>query len=305
MSEKTIVNNIVTTDEANELLWKEIDLSDRKVFESIGENKEGIAMFGFASLFFWKEYYRTAYAVINGNIVCRGLSDKGNCVVYFPRGLKGNIKETVEYIIALCENKVRFLPLTEDTAKAVSDCFPESKVTLLDGKCEYVYNQGDLALLAGKKYHAKRNHIARFDKNYNCEYVNINKDNISLLADCAEYMFNTIENSPKDEYLAIKCAINHFEELGLRAAVITVDGKFAAYSIGSAINCDTADIHFEKADRTFDGSYAKINNCFAKYGWADMKYINREEDLGIEGLRKAKLSYYPCRLNQMYAVELF
>ena len=86
--------------------------------------------------------------------------------------------------------------------------------------------------------------------------------------------------------------------------MITVDGKYVAYSIGSMINENTADIHFEKADREYDGSYAFVNNSFAKYGFHDAEYINREEDLGIEGLRKAKLSYYPIRLNQMYRISI-
>lgn len=289
----------------NKIQWKLISLSDREIFENTGNNNEGIAMFGFSSLFFWKEYYRTSYAVINGNIVCRGLSDKGNCVIYFPRGLNDEVKETVDVILSECDNKVRLLPLTAETANKVANAFPESRIKLLDGKCEYVYNRDDLAFLAGKKYHSKRNHIAKFDKNYTCEYVEINGDNIEVLAECAEHLYNIIENSPKDEYLAIKCAIAHFDELKLRGGVITVNGNYVAYSIGSSINGDTADIHFEKADRSYEGSYAKINNCFAKNAWADKQYLNREEDLGIEGLRKAKLSYYPCRLNQMYSVELF
>ena len=296
---------MVTDCITNKIHWKEIELSDRELFETTGDNREGIAMFSFASLFFWKEYYKTAYAVINGNIVCRGLSDKRNCVVYFPRGLNGNIKETIEIIASSCDGKLRFLPLTQTTAEKISSFFPNSKTDLLDGKCEYVYDQKDLAELAGKKYHAKRNHIAKFDKNYPYEYVEITTDNIQILADCAEHLYNIIENSPKDEYCAIKCAIKHFTQLNLRAAVIKADGKYAAYSIGSEINENTADIHFEKADRNFEGSYAKINNCFAKFGWGDMDFLNREEDLGIEGLRKAKLSYYPCRLNQMYSVEIF
>lgn len=289
----------------NKINWKLIDLSDRELFENTGENKEGIAMFGFASLFFWKEYYKTSYSVINGNIVCRGSSDKGNCIFYFPRGLNENYRETVNTIISSCENNIRLLPLTESVANKISEAFPNAKVKLLDGKCEYVYNQSDLANLAGKKYHAKRNHIAKFDKNYDCEYININNENVDILRECAEHLYNLIENSPKDEYLAIKCAIEHFEELSLRAGVLTVEGKFVAYSIGSSINESTADIHFEKADRSYDGSYAKITNSFAKYAWTDKLYLNREEDLGLEGLRKAKLSYYPCHLNQMYSIELF
>ena len=296
---------MTNTSIANKIEWKLIDISDREIFENTGSNSDGIAMFGFASLFFWKEYYKTSYAIINGNLVCRGLSDKGNCVIYFPRGLNENVKETVDIILSSCENKIRLMPLTKTTAEKISEVFPKASITLLDGKCEYVYNRDDLSELAGKKYHAKRNHIAKFDKNYSCEYIDINNENIGLLADCAEYMFNKIENSPKDEYLAIKCAIKFFDELKLRACVITVDGRFAAYSIGSSINEDTADIHFEKADRSFDGSYAKVNNSFAKYAWGDKKFLNREEDLGIEGLRKAKLSYYPAHLNQMYSVELF
>ncbi len=289
----------------NKINWKIIDISDRDVFENTGENKEGIAMFGFASLFFWKEYYKTSYAFINGNIVCRGLSDKGSCIFYFPRGLNKNIKETIDYIISVCDNNIKFLPLTEEVTNKITKAYSNAKVSLLDGKCEYVYKQDDLANLEGKKYHAKRNHIAKFDKNYDSEYININSENTFLLKECSEHLYNIIENSPKDEYLAIKCAIEHFEELKLRAGVLTVDGKFVAYSIGSSINEDTADIHFEKADRSYDGSYAKINNSFAKYAWTDKKLLNREEDLGIEGLRKAKLSYHPCHLNQMYSVELF
>lgn len=285
--------------------WKLIDISDREIFENTGENEDGIAMFGFASLFFWKEYYKTSYAVINGNIVCRGVSDKGNCVVYFPRGLNENVKSTVDAISADCCGSLKLHPLTEKTAKAICTHYPDAKLTLVEGKCEYVYNRDDLANLAGKKYHAKRNHIAKFDKSYEAEYININNENIGILEECAEYMYRLIENSPEDEYLAIKCAIRHFDALGLRGAVIKVNVNYVAYSIGSSINDDTADIHFEKADRAYDGAYAKINNSFAKYGWEDKKYLNREEDLGMEGLRKAKLSYYPCKLNCMYTVELF
>ena len=285
--------------------WKPISLSDRELFENHGNNSDGIAMFGFASLFFWKSYYKTSFALINGNIVCRGLSDSGNCVIYFPRGLNNEISDTVNKIIDCSECKVKFLPLTESTANIIKEAIPQASVKLLDGKCEYVYNQSDLALLVGKKYHAKRNHIAKFDKNYDYEYIPVTENNLDMLAECAEHLFNKIENSPREEYTAIQTAIEHFKELELRAAIIKVDGKYVAYSIGSSINENTADIHFEKADRDFEGSYAKINNCFAKNAFGDKLFLNREEDLGIEGLRKAKLSYYPCKLNQMYSVELF
>ena len=289
----------------NKIEWKKIDLSDREVFENVGENPEGIAMFSFASMFFWKDFYHTSYSIINGNIVMNGRSDDGKCVVYFPRGLQNDIKDTIEKTVGSEGKNICFMPLTKSVAEQIKDVYPSAELSAIDGKSEYVYNQSDLALLAGKKYHSKRNHIAKFDKNHTCEYIEINEENIRILRECAKHLFEKIENSPVDEFTAINTAIDNFASLGLRAGVITVDGSYVAYSIGSSVNEDVADIHFEKADRSYEGSYAKINNCFAKYGFADKKYLNREEDLGIEGLRKAKLSYYPAHLNQMYKIKLF
>ncbi len=288
----------------NKAVWKEIDLSDKEIFENIGNNDDGIAMFGFPSLFFWKDRYNTSFTVINGNVVARGISDSGRCVVYFPRGLNCQVEETLKTVVSDCENGITFMPLTEKVALQIKNVFPDAEPKLLEEKCEYVYNQSDLSLLAGKKYHSKRNHIAKFTKAYDAEYLNINENNLDILRECAKHLYNTIENSPKDEFDSINRAIDLFSELELRACVIKVDGNYVAYSIGSSINADTADIHFEKADRSYDGSYAFVNNQFAKHGFYDKKYLNREEDLGIEGLRKAKLSYYPCRLNKMYSIKL-
>lgn len=285
--------------------WKKIELSDREVFEKYGKNKEGIAMFSFASMFFWRDFYQTSYMIVNDNVVVKGVSEEKKEIIYFPRGVEGSIKEILDVVKSNSEKMPMVMPITEEIANKIKEDCINAKVELIDGKCEYVYNQSDLANLAGKKYHSKRNHISKFDKKYDSEYINITEENIALLRECAEYMFNLIENSPVDEFKAIMSAIDNFTELKLRACVIVSDGKFVAYSIGSSINQDCADIHFEKADRSFDGSYAKVNNSFAKYGFADKKFLNREEDLGIEGLRKAKLSYYPCKLNQMYKAELF
>ncbi len=283
--------------------WKKIQLSDKEFFDNNKGNTEGIAMFGFSSMYLWREYFQTSFAVINGNIVARGDSDDGKTVIYFPRGLENDVEKTVLEIRESLDGNVLFMPLTDRVCNKITESFPNAKKSLVDGKCEYVYNRDDLAFLAGKKYHAKRNHISKFDKKYKSEFISINKDNIDLLKEAAKYMFETIQGSPESEYRGICDAVMHFDELRLRGGVLTVDGKFAAYSIGSMINEDTADIHFEKADRAYEGSYAKINQTFVLSSFQDAKFINREEDLGIEGLRKAKLSYYPCHLNQMYSIK--
>lgn len=288
----------------NKIEWRDIDVSDVDFFENIGQNAEGIAMFSFCSMFLWKGYYGTKISVVEGNLVAKGVSDSGRNVIYFPRGLSGDWEKTLDAVVSGCEGSLLFMPMPESVCEKVCAHFGIKDPVLLEGKSEYVYLQSDLALLAGKKFHAKRNHIAKFNKNYVGEYIEITPDNLYILKECAEHIFRVIENSPENEYRAIMTAIDNFETLKLRACVITVDGKYVAYSIGSVINADTADIHFEKADRSYEGSYAYVNNCFAKYGFPDMTYINREEDLGIEGLRKAKLSYNPYRLNRMYKASL-
>jgi len=285
--------------------WKMIDISDKSIIESYGNNENGIAMFGFNSMYFWRELYKTSYRIIHGTVVARGVSDSGKGVIYFPRGMSENVKEIIDTLAEEYggyKELPRLMPLPEETAELIKMHYGNAVCSEIEEKREYVYNRDDLAFLEGRKYHAKRNHIAKFDKNYNSDYTEITAENKGLLRAAAEYMYNLIEGSPADEYKAINEAIDNFEELNIRGCVISAEGKTVAYSIGSMINKDTADIHFEKADRSFEGSYAKVNKMFAERAFSDAVFLNREEDLGIEGLRKAKLSYNPCRLNKMYSI---
>ncbi len=284
--------------------WKKIDINDKEVFEKIGENKEGIAMFGFNSLYLWREYFDTSYCIIENNIVVKGVTQSEREILYFPHGINGNTDALFNVLEDNYDKLPEFSPLTEKNVDIILSRYPASQVKEISGKFEYVYNMDDLANLAGKKYHAKRNHISKFNGKYDYEYIQIDMSNIGVLRDATAHMFNLIDKSPKEEYSAICNAIDNFGKLEMRACVIVSEGEFVAYSIGSLINKDVADIHFEKADRNFEGSYALVNNLFVKRAFSDVLFINREEDLGIEGLRKAKLSYYPCKLNQMYSIRV-
>ena len=103
---------------------------------------------------------------------------------------------------------------------------------------------------------------------------------------------------------AIENALSYYKDLGLRGALIKVEGKVIAFSMGDKRNDEMAVIHFEKADTDYVGAYTVINRDFVKNCWSDVKYINREDDMGIEGLRKSKLSYYPDILLEVYtAIE--
>ena len=171
---------------------------------------------------------------------------------------------------------------------------------------DYVYTMEELRDLAGKKLHGKRNHINQFMGLYgeSFEYVELTPDMLSeCLALYREWLVGKEADDDPDargECLAIKLIITLMEELGVVGAGIRVNGALKAYTIGERIDGEMAVVHIEKADAEVPGLFTVINNQFIKNELSDMKYINREEDMGIPNLRKAKLSYRPCKLLEKY-----
>ena len=169
---------------------------------------------------------------------------------------------------------------------------------------DYVYTMESLRDLSGKKLHAKRNHINQFMAQYgkSFEYVKITPD---MMDECvAVYNEWLSEKSPDDtdsmELCAIKVLLRHMDTLGIRGGGIRIDGRLLAFTLGQKIDDNMAVVHIEKADNEIMGLYTVINNQFVKNDLKDVRYINREEDMGLEGLRKAKLSYYPAYLIDKY-----
>lgn len=176
---------------------------------------------------------------------------------------------------------------------------------------DYVYSSEDLISLAGRKYHSKKNHLNSFRKTYpDAEYMPITED---IMLECklninSWYKKHSQEN-PDDPFIAAERnaiieVLNNFVEFGLKGGAIMLDKRVVAFTFGEQLNEDTAVIHVEKADPEIRGAYPAINQSFIQNAWADMKYINREEDMGLEGLRKAKESYKPVKLIEKFNVQL-
>lgn len=164
---------------------------------------------------------------------------------------------------------------------------------------DYVYAIDDLAELKGKKYQPKRNHINRFLSQFpDARILPLSDQTLpdaKALADRWRQR-RTEEEDSLMEQAALNRAFAHWEELGLEGLVLYADGRPVAMTMGSRLSEDTFDVHFEKADTDYPGAYALINRSFARHirdKYPEVKFLNREEDMGIEGLRKAKLSYYP------------
>ena len=168
---------------------------------------------------------------------------------------------------------------------------------------DYIYSRENLAQLSGKKFHAKRNHISKFKRNYpDYEYRNLDKSNFEDAFFVAHKWHMNNNTADKSELSVIREALDCFNELELMGGVLYVSDRPVAMTIASRINDYVCDVNFEKAVEV-DGAYAVINNEFAK-SQPQFLQFNREEDLGIEGLRKSKLSYYPDKILMKYTAKM-
>lgn len=218
-----------------------------------------------------------------------------------PVGQGDPEKELIEKLIEdsqLEGEPLRLMGVCQGMKKRLNDILPEEfEFTTNRDYSDYIYLRSDLATLTGKKFQSKRNHINRFKKEYTYKYVPITPDRVQeclyLEAEWCKANDCDKQDGTGNERQAIVFALEHFEELGLSGGILYANDKIVAFTFGMPINKETFGVHVEKADTTVDGAYAMINFEFANHIPETFTYINREEDLGIEGLRKAKLSYQP------------
>ena len=166
----------------------------------------------------------------------------------------------------------------------------------LRNQYDYIYRRADLAALKGGMLKAKRNHVNRFRAEHpHFEYRVLSP---TLFDECRRVTAIWQEEKEASETIAtdrrvMEAVFAHWEELGMLGGSIFVDGSMVAFTYGAAVTTDTFDICVEKADRNIEGAFSIINQQFAEHLPEQYIYLNREEDMGLPGLRKAKLSYHP------------
>lgn len=168
---------------------------------------------------------------------------------------------------------------------------------LFTSMTEYLYAPYDLINLEGKRYHAKRNHIAKFIRTYDYifrEYSHEDFDEIMSLYDSWSQLKDVNEDDV--EKFALWDMLQNWDKHNLKVGVLIINNKIIAFACGEITANNVGIVHFEKADINYDGAYAFINNMFSKYFFSEVRCINRQEDMWIDGLRKAKLSYYPIAM---------
>lgn len=257
--------------------------------------------FSFANLYMWG---RQCAALVEGRLTFFS-HFAGHSMYPFPMG-EGDPKPALDAIIADAGERgipCRITGLTQPEMETLEALYPGRFRFHWDrDSFDYVYDINDLAELKGRKFQQKRNHLNRFTQDHPDACVLPLAE--SNLEECREfvdswYALRREENPHEDiqmEQVAISRAFRHYSELGMEGLVLYVDGRIVAMTMGSFLGENTIDVHFEKADHTIQGCYGAINRAFARYirgKFPQVRYLNREDDMGLEGLRRAKLSYQP------------
>lgn len=173
---------------------------------------------------------------------------------------------------------------------------------------DYVYRVEDLVQLSGNRYHRKRNHMEQFTGRHEFTYRPLTRE---LVPACRELQDRWCDEKHCDlvatlraEGRAVKEVLENVEQLGVTGGCIEVDGKIEAFTLGELLNPETVVIHIEKANAAFHGLYQVINQQFLEKQWPEVRYVNREQDMGVSGLRNAKQSYYPDHMVEKFTVAL-
>ncbi len=207
-----------------------------------------------------------------------------------------------ELVETLCPNgePLRFTGVTREMAAFLQQRFPDAVWQPDPAAYDYIYRTEDLITLKGKRYHKKRNHLHQFQERYNWTFAPLTAADQDACIAFSAALYNEKkgydDHSSIVEQFAIHTFFTHWETLGLCGGVLRVDGKLVGFSIGEPLNRDTFVTHIEKADIAYQSSYTALTQAFTAQFAKDYRYINREEDLGIAGLRQAKASYYPVYL---------
>ncbi|NLY44199.1 MAG: DUF2156 domain-containing protein [Clostridiaceae bacterium] len=310
--ENTNILNNDDTGEKEMIQLYDITIDKKELFDKYFSMKEyEVSDLTFTNLFIWRKSYRVKYALINDFLCILARYKDNEPFALMPIGT-GDIGPVIETLIEFFKERGTPLilkSLTKDMIREIESRIPGKFSYKPDRNTfDYVYLSSDLIKLEGKKYHAKRNHINKFLSLYEYTYHPLTAD---LIDDCIEAAENWCKKkncqeseSLEDEKTAILEALRNFEALKFKGGIIKIKDKTVAFTLGEQMTKDMAVIHVEKADPDIPGSYAVINQQFCEKEWSNVKYINREEDLGIPGLRKAKKSYHPVRMVEKHVAVL-
>lgn len=287
---------------------KRITLRDKKIFASYFQNLDN-STYNFTNMFMWEGGGDITYAEVCGCLVLFFQFGKRPPMASYPIGKGDKAKALKAVCDYLWEQEVRpvFRNLSVWMKEELEQLFPGQFEFIYDrDNCDYVYETEKLISLSGKKLHAKRNHYNYFKKTYQFEYSRLTAED---MPECKR-LFDLWteekqdENGAENARAATYAVIENFTELGVTGGGIRIGGELVAASFAEPVTEETVLVHLEFGDNALRGAFSAINQQFCEHEWSSYRYVNREEDMGLDGLRKAKLAYRPAYLLDKYAAVL-
>ena len=294
----------IYTPTAIALDWHCVGMADKERYLAIAEQTDcrGADRF-FANLYIWNETYHQEIAFLGDTAFIRfGNGEKHKYLPPVSKDLTNAMKILLQH-----DPLASFVAVTEAEAAHITDVFADAFVcTEVRAHADYIYEAESLSTLAGKKLHAKRNHINAFTAaNEWAVHPLTAADHDSCRLIAREWAATQEGKSVEQEQCALERALHAFAQLELHGAILTVNGRAVAFTIGSIMG-DTMDVHFEKTLPDITGAYPVINREFVRMMreiYPALRFVNREEDMGLENLRRAKLSYRPALLLQKFTLK--
>ena len=296
------------------LKFKRIQLEDKNIIDKyLQGNVHRASELCFTNLYGWAHKFDTQYAIFKDFLLIKFKREDGGCSYLKPIG-KGNLSEAVGLLLEDCGCRERFnmSGVTQGMWDELNAAMPdEFKFELTPGSFDYIYTSEKLINLSGKKLQSKRNHINRFkNENPDWQYISLN-DNPEYIHECKQMLSTWMEvnkeshdSSIELDFVTTSLFLDNFEYLGLVGGAIKVNGLMQAFTLGTRLTLDTLIVHVEKALTDVHGAYTIINQQFAEHEGSAYSYMNREEDMGLEPLRQAKMSYKPDILLEKGVVRL-
>lgn len=297
------------------LAFKALDIEDSELFRGYSENNSfNTYDHSFTTLYQWRKLINTEICVIDDILVVKEYTKETGAYFLQPISLKpadidSIIKELYDYKQNNPDFKYLFGEVDSTFLNQLLAKYGD-KVTYAEdsGNFDYIYNSMDLLTLSGKKYHRKKNLYNQFIKSYKYEIEDIREE--QARHDCIEFAHFWYDNNSnkgdllKYELEGIDNIFNNIEYFNIAGLAVYIDNKAAGFAFGEKLNDHMAVVHCEKGDINYSGIYSFLNRALVQAYFSNVSFINRQEDMGLESLRRAKMAYHPAKLERKYFVNI-
>jgi hypothetical protein len=288
--------------------FKPLALADRPIFI---EMERRCPLYtsdaNFTNMFIWQGFYNFSWTTAQDCLCLISNPSGGTPFAMPPLGPKENKLKAVEFLVEQMDSP-RFARVPEELAETIKAAHPSWQIESDIDNDDYVYLADKVINLSGRRMHQKKNHYNSFIKNNRYELVTITTDlHDELVAVEANWLTSKTEKIGEDSHLqiekqAVHLLLENVEALEIQGLAIRVEGRIEAFTLGESLSPDTALIHVEKGSPTIRGIYVALCSAFCRAAFSDKTYINREQDLGLPGLRWSKESLKPDHMRKKFNV---